>query len=137
MHRDDNYSALQVRIFSPALGWFKGVLMKKLSIKKVQLPSSMRKVEKSVLNVTDDSVYVQVKQCYPYDNSKAWQRELTGESATKSQKKKIKDIGDQYKNLLFSNGLSWEDLSYYEGLFKGENNELLRTRDDAIVRIHR
>jgi hypothetical protein len=39
--------AIQIRIFCPQLGWFKGVLMKNPSITKVQLPESMMKVQQS------------------------------------------------------------------------------------------
>ena len=44
--------AVQIRIISPFLGTFKGMLIKKEGISKIQLPSSMKKVgpsEKQIL----------------------------------------------------------------------------------------
>ena len=39
----DKIFAIQIRLYCPKLGWFKGILMKKMGITKVELPESMKK----------------------------------------------------------------------------------------------
>jgi len=55
---------VQVRIVGASLGIFKGVLVKKPGIDKIQLPSSMKKVNKSQVTVSD-IVYVIFTQLFP------------------------------------------------------------------------
>ena len=131
--RDTKFYAMQVRIFSPALGWFKGILMKKPSITRVQLPTSMLKVNKSKANTTDHSVYVLVKQCFPGTNSKTVYKDLMGQAVTKTELKNIKPLGHQYKTLLVLNGLTSERIDAYTDEFTNDKNEHIRPRCDSIV----
>eukprot|EP00930_Biecheleria_cincta_P097084 TRINITY_DN88813_c0_g1_i1.p1 TRINITY_DN88813_c0_g1~~TRINITY_DN88813_c0_g1_i1.p1 ORF type:complete len:672 (+),score=86.51 TRINITY_DN88813_c0_g1_i1:156-2018(+) len=57
-------TAIQVRVVSPALGIFKGVLSKKRGISKIQLSPSMRKVGPS-LNNDDQWVWMLVTRSFP------------------------------------------------------------------------
>mmetsp|Transcript_85388 Transcript_85388/g.150959 ORF Transcript_85388/g.150959 Transcript_85388/m.150959 type:complete len:641 (+) Transcript_85388:52-1974(+) len=57
-------TSIQVRIVSPALGIFKGVLTKKQGISKIQLPPSMRKVGPSDRN-SAQWVYMLVTRDFP------------------------------------------------------------------------
>ena len=59
--------AIQVRIFSPKLGIFKGMLMEKPGINKIQLPPSMQKVGPSVcsLSQTNDKAAILINNIYP------------------------------------------------------------------------
>lgn len=127
-----NTTALQIRIFCSSLGWFKGMLMKKENIGKVQLPTSMLKVGKSLHSIGDDDAYIVIKQCFPSKTSSAFESELEGKRSSKSLIQSIKPLGDQYKNLLISNGLHQDDIEMYEDYFK-ERGKPFRTRHDSIV----
>ena len=60
----DKQIAVQVRIFSPKLGVFKGMLMRKRGIDKILLPISMRKVPRSAIN-SEDWACVIVRAAFP------------------------------------------------------------------------
>ena len=51
-------TAVQVRIFAPKLEIFKGMLMKKNGIDKIQLSTSTRKVQKSSKQENEDWAYL-------------------------------------------------------------------------------
>jgi hypothetical protein len=57
--------AIQVRIFGPKIGWYKGMLMKKPGIDRIELPPSMRKVEKSKLKKSPDWVVLVIHANFP------------------------------------------------------------------------
>lgn len=61
--------AIQVRIFAKKLGIFKGLLVKKSGIHRIQLPPSMKKVESSPLREVPDRVVVLIRACFPSENS--------------------------------------------------------------------
>lgn len=62
--------AAQIRVISPALGVFKGMMMRKTGITKIQLPGSMQKVgaSKSKLH-SFDGAYVLVNAVFPTKSS--------------------------------------------------------------------
>ena len=106
--------------------------MKKENIRKVQLPTSMLKVGKSLHCIGDDDAYIVINQCFPSKTSRAFAYELDGKRSSKSLIQSIKPLGDQYKNLLLSNGLDRDDIELYEDFFK-EGGKSVRTRHDSIV----
>jgi len=57
--------AIQVRIFAPQLGVYKGVLVAKQGITKMQLPGSMKKVGKSTKNSDDAGVVMLARAFFP------------------------------------------------------------------------
>jgi hypothetical protein len=78
--------ALQVRIFAPQLGIFKGVLMEKPGITKIQLPESMQKVGPSLLSGAVDWVCLVVTSAgvHPGANNVTRGNILNGKPAPKS-----------------------------------------------------
>jgi hypothetical protein len=64
LNKGKDCSVLQVRIFAPKLGVFKGLLCVKNGIDKIELPYSMRKVRRSVV-CSDDWASVIVKSSFP------------------------------------------------------------------------
>ena len=61
---NNNVASIQVRIFSPVLGVFKGVLMEKRGVTRIQLPTSMRKVGPSRTS-NENVVWLLVTQLFP------------------------------------------------------------------------
>ena len=62
--------ALQVRICIPSMGVFKGILMEKLGIDKIELPPSMKKVDAVVGSTAQKKpALLMINQCgiYPYE----------------------------------------------------------------------
>lgn len=135
MKRGQKYDAVMVRVFCSSLGWGKGVLMKKPSITKIQLPSSMMKVQKSTLNTSDDFAYVLVKQVYPSKGCNAIGNELSGKNISKSAIDNIKELReqDQFINLLKMNGLCDDDIREYDDCFYDESNKMCKPRRDDKV----
>lgn len=135
MKRGQKYNTCQVRIFGSSLGWGKGVLTKKPSITKIQLPSSMMKVQKSTLDTSDDFVYIMVKQSYPSKGCNAIGNELSGKSTSKSAIGNIKELHEQsqFINLLKMNGLSRDDIREYDNCFYDNSNKMYKPRRDDKV----
>jgi len=72
---DKCIAAVQVRVFAPSLGVFKGMLCLKRNIKKIQLPLSMRKVppSRSTVLVEEDKDWVCVVVKNQFPTSKNYQ----------------------------------------------------------------
>lgn len=76
---------VQVRLFGPQIGIYKGMLCKKLGIDHIQLPSSMRKVPPSkVATATDTWVYIMIVRSSPSKTAKEYHKILSGGTACPS-----------------------------------------------------
>ena len=107
-------TAVQVRIVAPRLGIFKGMLVSKLGIKKIQLPPSMLKVPASKEAHTLEAAYVLFKRLSPTKSSEQMDRKINpnvSSEPTKSSKKT--KLGDGASNVLSSLGVSDETLIQY------------------------
>ncbi|EOD13858.1 hypothetical protein EMIHUDRAFT_464640 [Emiliania huxleyi CCMP1516] len=58
-------TAVQVRLFAPALGVFKGILAARRGISRIQLPPSMRKLPPSAANAADGRALLLVTRVHP------------------------------------------------------------------------
>lgn len=81
-------TGIQVRVVSPALGIFKGMLCKKQGISKIQLPPSMRKVGPSLDRAAsaEQWVWMLVTQDFPSTNNLQVAKFLKGGTPCKSYK---------------------------------------------------
>ena len=59
---------IQVRIFGAKIGWYKGLLMKKPGINRIELPPSMRKVEKSNHKKSPNWVVLVIHRYFPSES---------------------------------------------------------------------
>jgi hypothetical protein len=85
--------AVQVRIVAPTLGIFKGVLMRKRNITKVQLPRSMLKVEASKLyRKSFDGVYVLFNGTFPSKTCAMVDRAINPNNTCEPTKSSEKDL---------------------------------------------
>ena len=103
--------ALQVRIVVPQLGIYKGILMAKVGIDRVQLPTSMKKVGPSAIeNPEDKRVFFLIRASFPSaDNAIVFPKIFQGhiEKVSKTfqetlKKKKLNEMKEQ-KNVLNNN----------------------------------
>ena len=108
--------------------------MKKMGITKVELPESMKKVEKS-RSSSEDETFLIVIRTFPSKGCKAKNDELGPRNiASKSCLKMTNDIKLQYKILLDSNGVNQDEIEGYEESFCDDSGNLCRTRrDDSRV----
>lgn len=74
----EKYLAIQVRVFGPQIGIWKGMLCSKPGIDRIQLPPSMRKVPASVTNLDDDWVSLVVIRNSPSSRNMELERYLAG-----------------------------------------------------------
>jgi len=75
---------LQVRIFVPTLGIFKGVLFEKPAISKIQLPPSMEKVGPSVIEDASDKACLLITGTFPSSTNVHVASLLNGQQPPKS-----------------------------------------------------
>jgi hypothetical protein len=128
--------AVQVRIFSAKLGWFKGVLMRKPFITKIQLPGSMLKVHKSTASDCSEEVNLLVNKIFPNAASKSIALSLSGKKVSMTALKNVKRLGAQFVNLLNFHGITMDEIDEYEDDFY-EDGQLSRLRHDSnTVSIH-
>jgi hypothetical protein len=109
-------TAVQVRIVAPRLGIFKGMLVSKVGITKVQLPTSMLKVPASKKAHTVDTAYVLFKRLSPTKSSEQMDRKLNpnvSSEPTKSSMRVQNKLGSGASNVLSSLGVSDESLDQY------------------------
>ena len=124
--------AVQVRIFCPALGWAKGMLMQKPSIIKIQLPCSMIKVPKTRATDCSHDAYLLVKNAFPNAASKAIDNSLKGKRITKTALSKTNPLCPQVRTLLNFQGIGFIDIDAYERQFyDDEGKHLCRLRNDS------
>eukprot|EP00928_Gymnodinium_smaydae_P024264 TRINITY_DN19684_c0_g1_i1.p1 TRINITY_DN19684_c0_g1~~TRINITY_DN19684_c0_g1_i1.p1 ORF type:complete len:344 (-),score=42.48 TRINITY_DN19684_c0_g1_i1:310-1341(-) len=105
-------TSLQVRIVSPDLGVYKGVLTRKRGIFGIQLPPSMRKVGPSVRRQSEErKVYMLVVRDYPSQNNLQISKWLNGGTTRKSFEQK--PLSPMLKRLLTSLQVPSEVVSTY------------------------
>lgn len=102
---------IQVRIVSPALGIFKGVLSKKKGISKIQLPPSMRKVEPSLKNDAQWVWMLVTRSCPSKSNLQIGKWVNTGKTPCKSFKQE--KLSNMMKRLMTTLGVPRGVLSDY------------------------
>mmetsp|Transcript_5833 Transcript_5833/g.7167 ORF Transcript_5833/g.7167 Transcript_5833/m.7167 type:complete len:1037 (-) Transcript_5833:125-3235(-) len=114
-------TAVQVRIFAPKLGIFKGMLMLKNGIDKIQLPTSMRKVPPSIKKNSNDWVYFLINETFPSNSNKYMGRQLdprekepppSSEDGKKDLAKSLRE-GKMGHNFFLNLGVPAEILSTY------------------------
>jgi len=108
-------AAIQVRIFAPSMGIFKGMLVKKSGIDKIQLPSSMKKVRESRRN-QEPSVVMIAKQLFPAHSNRYLGRYLSPnlkDPPTSFEASHVKRFSDMYKRLWKGFGVPIEDIKRY------------------------
>jgi len=103
-------SDIQVRVVSPSLGIFKGVLTKKRNISKIQLAQSMRKVPPSN-QVAEDWAWLLVTCDYPSGNNLQIGKWIRGDTPCKSFTQK--PLSRMLKRLMTSLGVPRDVLSTY------------------------
>jgi len=104
--------SIQVRIASPTLGVFKGILCKKLNISRIQLTASMRKVGPSTYSSAGtDWAWVLVTCEHPTTNNLQIGKWVTGGTPCKTFKQK--ELSPMLKRLLRSLGVPAESVSRY------------------------
>ena len=107
--------ALQVRIFAPKLGIFKGVLFEKPGISKIQLPSSMRKVGPS--EKTDgvcDNAFLLVKNSFPGRQNKDMAKLFQGRPTKSFLETPTKKLNNMLISLLRSLGVNRDLVENYK-----------------------
>ena len=127
---------MQIRMFCPRLGWFKGMLMKKPSITKVQLPESMKKVQQSRSPNCSDDAHLLVIQTFPTLGSRIIRDKLDNKPSPKSVLAKNKPLNDSYKKLLESNGIYQNDCEEYENYFKDYDQGRRNDGSVSIIGLH-
>jgi len=94
--------ALQVRVFCPRLGIFKGVLMRKPGINCIQLPYSMKKVERATFGPQQfsDEACVVICKAFPTNvNAQLGNFFKTGEQPTESFEREIKVLSAMIRRM--------------------------------------
>lgn len=102
--------AIQVRIFGAKIGWYKGMLTRKQDICRIQLPPTMRKVDKSICNQSPDWVFLVVTHVYPSEACKMMGRYLNPHLPNPSEtwrQRNLQGLADNamYWHLLQINGV--------------------------------
>ena len=109
-------AAIQVRIYSSSLGHFKGMLMAKTQITRIQLPKSMLKVEASLENNRlDTDVFLVCKGIFPSKPSKMVDRHLnpTLKDPPRSAEKQLYELSGMVKNLMVLAGVPRETVDRF------------------------
>ena len=109
--------ALQVRIIVPKLGVFKGLLVEKPGIDKIQLPMSMKKVGPAEVEC-DDSAWLMINQAGTVPGTA--NTALAKYFADKSKRKP--EIKFSPEDLFFAHGVSTDVLGKYELEAKLQSN---------------
>lgn len=112
----DSFVGVQVRIFAPSLGWFKGTLIKSPFVDKVQLPESMQKVHKSKVkhNNMKDDAFVIIKACFPSEMALDFAKVINGQKEENKGSKNWKDsLATDVWHLLVMNGVPDDLLDEY------------------------
>ncbi len=123
--------ALQIRIFSAELGWFKGMLMKNPFVDKIQLPSSMLKVQKAVNPCCSSEVHFVVNSTFPCKANISLEKQSREKVFKKTFLKDCRPLNNIFKRLLHYHGISQDDIENYEGFFCGRNGKLEKPRNDC------
>ncbi len=107
--------------------------MKKEGITKVELPKSMKKVDKSQSPDSSfaDTAYMIVIGTFPSKSCRAKNDELNGKIPSKSSLGMIKNLSEQYKTLLHFNGVNRDEIDGYEQSFWDDRGNLCRPRRDG------
>jgi hypothetical protein len=109
-------SAIQVRLRIPALGIFKGVLMVKEGIKKIQLPGSMKKVDAAQASRGEsDFPVLLANNVFPSLSCKKAAKSIdpTLDNPTKSMVKDRKPLGQSAKRVFCANGVNPDYFDHY------------------------
>lgn len=107
---------IQVRIFAPSLGWFKGLLtLTPASRSKIRVPLSMRKVERSKTNTHDRSAIIAITAVFPSEQCNMLGRLLHPDRPTPSPKclSSLKSLCTMFVNLLQMHGLPQKSIDMY------------------------
>jgi hypothetical protein len=126
-------AAVQVRLFSPSLGIFKGLLMKKHGIKQIQLPPSMKKVNGSQNGAArrNEKNYLLFNNVFPSKKNKMLGRFLNPnlDDPPPSSEKDLENggpsLGKMVEPLLLGSGVPAEVLRTYQegcGQFRGRKH---------------
>ena len=108
-----------MRVFSSDLGIFKGVLVKKQGINKIQLPNSMKKVEKSTIRDGDKEkkVYLLFNSVFPSklnSNHERYVNPRISSTPTKDATEQLKKgLGTSVPTVLIGCGVSVEEIEDY------------------------
>lgn len=98
--------AMQVRIYSPRLGVFKGVLMEKRGITKIQLPTSMMKVGPSAISRDAWAVLTMTSNIFPMSTNVTIAKIRQGGNIPKKFMAESKKPSPMIKNIWLDSGLS-------------------------------
>jgi len=117
---------LQVRIFVPTLGIFKGMLMEKDGISEIQLPTStMQKVDRSIYDEASPEGTLLVKGAFPSQHNYSVARILRGEEPAKAWAPSSGMQTDIVPHVLEDNGVPRGVVSEY----RNEMGNIAQTRD--------
>jgi hypothetical protein len=108
--------AVQVRIVAPALGIFKGMLMRKTGITGIQLPSSMQKVGRSKSRrLSFDGAYVLFNAVFPSKTCDMMGRYLHPKlkNPPDSFEKELRPLGLMVEKILLGLGVQEDVISLY------------------------
>ena len=114
----ENAVAVQARIVSPALGIFKGMLVTKPGIDKIQLPLSLKKVGRAQKRnkKRDKKTYLLFNNICPSQNNENLERFINpniSESPTKSATSELQGFSEQMQKLLLQCGVDEETIYSY------------------------
>ncbi|GFH62003.1 hypothetical protein CTEN210_18479 [Chaetoceros tenuissimus] len=113
-----NAAAVQVRILGHRLGLFKGLLVAKAGITKIQLTESMRKVPRSAIRgkkTVQNDVLMLFNDVMPSVQNENFERVLNPNYTRKPRKMELKPISDEMGQVLIQCGVQDSTLSaYYE-----------------------
>jgi len=108
---------IQVRVIFPALGIFKGTLVRRAGISTIQLPDAMKKVDKSTARKKGfKSAFLIINSVYPSNNSKMLERQLNPYSIrapTKSSERELKGLGSMITEMLLGCGVPSDVFEQY------------------------
>jgi hypothetical protein len=110
--------AHQVRIYAPKLGYFKGMIVRKRGITKIQLPPSMKKVDKSTLKEeSPDWAILMIRAVFPSQSCKMVERSINPnlKCPPESSTKDLKRLQEERMtwNLFVANGVPKDALETY------------------------
>ncbi|KAL7545469.1 hypothetical protein ACHAWF_008824 [Thalassiosira exigua] len=119
--------AIQVRIIGPSeIGIAKGVLFLKKGIDRIQIPSSMVKVEKSKIKPLHNDVVLNINRIYPSDSHETMERLLNtdrDEPPSQTMLDNIKKPGHDVLRVLIRLGVSEDIIEQYKERFDSLRNE--------------
>jgi len=115
--------AIQVRIISPHLGIFKGMLVAKQGISQIQLPQSMKKVIQVEGSKSPEKVYLLIKNTFPTKKQSNHERVLNPNDnrfPTKDTTNNLEGLNPSVSNVLLGCGVSQLTLQVYND---GQNSK--------------